>query len=121
MPVLLVFLSVLFITNVVLAEETKVDPATLSVSANGKIQLSPDTAIVNLAVETAGKTFVLVSGENQSKMHRVMEQLIRMGIPKERIQTTSFNVSPRYAPVQRSRIRSLGMPIRINCHRIPRS
>ncbi len=103
MPVLLVFLSVLFITNVVLAEETKVDPATLSVSANGKIQLSPDTAIVNLAVETAGKTFVLVSGENQSKMHRVMEQLIRMGIPKERIQTTSFNVSPRYAPVQRRR------------------
>ena len=101
--ILLVIFHVLFITNLALAEDSKVEPATLSVAAHGKIQLAPDTAIVNLAVETAGKTFELVSGENQTKMHRVMKKLMEMGIPKERIQTTSFDVSPRYAPIPRRR------------------
>lgn len=111
MPIFLLTLSILFITTVTLAEEPKADPATLSVSAQGKIQLAPDTAIVNLAVETAGETFELVSGENQTKMHRVMGQLVQMGIPKERIQTTSFDVSPRYAPIPRRRPNEYEEPV----------
>ena len=68
MPILILFLTLLFMTNIACADETKVDPAALSVSAQGKIQLAPDTAIVNLAVETAGATFELVSGENQTNI-----------------------------------------------------
>jgi len=103
MPVVCILFSVLILTGVAMAENPKVEPATLTVSAQGKIQLSPDTAIVSLAVETAGDTFELVSGENQSKMKRVMEQLEHLGIPKERIQTTSIDMSPRYAPIPRRR------------------
>ena len=103
MPFVFLIFSVLCWNTVALAEDPKVEPSTLSVSAQGKIQLSPDTAIVNLAVETAGESFELVSGENQTKMKRLMGELERMGIPKERIQTTSFDVSPRYAPTPRRR------------------
>ena len=72
--------------------------ATLSVSAMGTIDLQPDMAHVSLAVETAGKTFEHVQFENQQKMQRVIDALVKLGIEKKQIQTTSFNVTPQYAP-----------------------
>ena len=90
-------------SGVAWAHEKQVDPSTLTVSARGSIQLSPDTAIVNFSVETAGETFEQVVSDNRDRMHRVMSALLNLGIPEERIQTTSFDVTPKYAPPPRRR------------------
>jgi len=85
------------------AYDEKVDPSTMNVSASGSIQLAPDTAIVNFSVETAGESFEEVVSENRERMQRVMTALMTLGIPEERIQTTSFDVTPKYAPPPRRR------------------
>lgn len=103
MPVLVAFLILMFVVPAAWAAEKKTDSATLTVSAQGLIQLAPDTAIINLAVETAGESFEAVLGENRSRMERVIDRLLRMGIAEERIQTTSFEITPRYAPPPRRR------------------
>lgn len=103
MRYLIVVLIVMVSATAVWAHEEQDEPSTLSVSARGSLQLSPDTATVNFAVETAGESFEQVVGDNRERMQRVMAALIGLGIPEERIQTTTFDVSPRYAPPPRRR------------------
>jgi len=103
MRLLAIVLIGVLCSSVVWADEEHVDPSTLTVSARGAIHLSPDTAIVNFSVETAGETFEQVVGENRDRMQRVMNVILGLGIPEERIQTTSFDVTPKYAPPPRRR------------------
>lgn len=90
------------------ANGQQAEPATLSVSARGVVQLKPDTAIIRLAVETAGESLNNVQQENQSKMQQIIDRLLQFRIDPERIQTTSFSVTPRYAPKPR---RQPGQPV----------
>ncbi|MDA1304215.1 MAG: SIMPL domain-containing protein [Nitrospirae bacterium] len=103
MKILAIVLIGMLSSSVAWADEEHVDPSTLTVSARGSIQLSPDTAIVNFSVETAGETFEQVVGDNRDRMQRVMNALLGLGIPEERIQTTSFDVTPKYALPPRRR------------------
>ncbi|MDT7043892.1 SIMPL domain-containing protein [Candidatus Nitronereus thalassa] len=97
--ILMVMMSVPFAWG----NDAHVDPSILNVSARGTIQLAPDTAIVNFSVETAGESFEQVVSDNRDRMERVMAALIALGIPEERIQTTSFDITPQYAPPPRRR------------------
>ncbi len=103
MKILAIALIGILSATVVWAHDETVDPATMNVSASGSIQLAPDTAIVNFSVETAGESFEQVVRENRDRMQHVMAELSRLGIPEERIQTTSFDVTPKYAPPPRRR------------------
>lgn len=103
MRILAIVLIGMLSSSVAWADEGHVDPSTLTVSARGSIQLAPDTAIVNFSVETAGETFEQVVDDNRDRMQRVMSALLGLGIPEERIQTTSFDVTPKYAPPPRRR------------------
>jgi len=94
-------LLVIMSATVAWAHEETDGPSTMSASAKGSIQLAPDTAIVNFSVETAGDSFEQVVDENRDRMQRVITALSRLGIPEERIQTTSFAVTPKYAPPPR--------------------
>lgn len=103
----LVFVVILLIsglTPLAWSAEFTSDSSTLTVSGEGIVRISPDTAIIRLAVETAGKSFDQVQQDNASAMRRVFDELLKIGIERERIQTTSFDVTPRYA--QRPRPRS---------------
>lgn len=103
MRYIVLVLMFLVSSTVVWAHEESENPTTINVSAKASIQLSPDTALVNFAVETAGESFEHVVGDNRDRMKRVMDAVINLGIPEERIQTTSFDVTPRYAPTPRRR------------------
>ncbi len=96
-------LLVMMSATVAWAHEETDAPSTMSASAKGSIQLAPDTAIINFSVETAGESFEQVVDENRDRMQRVMTALSHLGIPEERIQTTSFDVTPKYAPPPRRR------------------
>lgn len=81
--------------------ETMPDLSTLTVTGSGHLASTPDTAFVTLAVETAGKSLADAQRQNSRVMQKVVERLQALQIPKERIQTSSFTVSPHYRPLSK--------------------
>jgi uncharacterized protein YggE len=80
------------------ADGVKPEPPALTVAANGTVAVAPDTAFVSLGMETAGKSLTESQSQNSAVMQKVMERLRGLKIEKERIQTSSFTVSPHYKP-----------------------
>ena len=79
-------------------DEVKSETPTLTVSETGMVPHAPDTAFVTFGLETAGKSLAEVQRRNTSIMSKVMDQLRDLQIDRERIQTSSFTVSPQYRP-----------------------
>ena len=80
-------------------DEVKSETPTLTVSETGMVPHAPDTAFVTFGLETAGKSLNDAQRRNSSVMKNVIERLRDLQIDKERIQTSSFTVSPQYRPL----------------------
>ncbi len=63
------------------------------------LALTPDTAFVTFGMETPGKSVTEAQRRNAAIMNKVMDQLRDVQIDRERIQTSSFTVSPQYRPL----------------------
>ncbi|MFJ8264092.1 SIMPL domain-containing protein [Rummeliibacillus sp. NPDC094406] len=68
----------------------------ITVIGNGKIAASPNYVQLQVEVITNGKEVSSAAQENAAIMNRVIQSLIALGIPREDIQTASYNVSPNY-------------------------
>ena len=79
-------------------DETKPEIPTLTVTGTGHLAVAPDTAFVTFGMETSGKSLAEAQRQNNLVMSKVMERLRELQIEKERIQTSSFTVSPQYKP-----------------------
>lgn len=79
-------------------DETKPETPILTVSETGMVPHAPDTAVVTFGFETAGKSLTEAQRRNSAVMNKVMDRLRDLQIDKERIQTSSFTVSPQYLP-----------------------
>ncbi len=79
-------------------DETKSETPTLTVSATGSLAQSPDTVFVTFGMETAAKSLAEAQRQNNAVMQKVADRLRELQIDKERIQTSSFTVSPQYKP-----------------------
>lgn len=79
-------------------EAGKPEPSTVTVSATATVTAPPDTAFVSLGMETAGKSLAEAQRQNSVAMQKVLDRLRELKIEKERIQTTSFTVTPQYRP-----------------------
>ncbi|MBH0202737.1 MAG: SIMPL domain-containing protein [Nitrospira sp.] len=79
-------------------DEAKPETPTLTVSDTGTVPHAPDTAFVTFGMETSGKSLAEAQKRNSTVMSKVMERLRDLQIDKERIQTSSFTVSPQYRP-----------------------
>jgi len=77
---------------------TKPETPTLTVSGSGSLTVAPDTAFVTVGMETAGKSLAQAQRQNSAVMQKVMERVRALKIEKERIQTSSFTVTPEYRP-----------------------
>ncbi|HMS84676.1 MAG TPA: SIMPL domain-containing protein [Nitrospira sp.] len=73
--------------------------STLTVSETGIVAHAPDTAFVTFGLETAGKSLAEAQKRNSATMSKIMERLRELQVDKERIQTSSFTVSPQYRPL----------------------
>ncbi|MBS0150245.1 MAG: SIMPL domain-containing protein [Nitrospira sp.] len=80
-------------------DETTSATSTLTVSETGIVPHAPDTAFVTFGLETAGKSLADAQKRNSTVMNKVMDRLRELQIDKERIQTSSFTVSPQYRPL----------------------
>jgi uncharacterized protein YggE len=83
------------------AGDDEEDQPRLKVSAEGKLNVPPDKAVLSFAVETVGEKLAKVQEENQERMARVLKECQQLEIASKFIQTTSLNVIPEYPPPPR--------------------
>ncbi|MEE9374981.1 MAG: SIMPL domain-containing protein [Rhizobiaceae bacterium] len=83
-----------------LADDKK--PATISVTATGQATVAPDMAILNFAVVRQGKTAREALNANTIAMGEVLAALKQEGIADRDLQTSNFNIQPRYHYTKRN-------------------
>ncbi len=89
-------LVILFLIAVAFASFAAIltDDRTISVTGTGIVKVEPDTAVVRLGVEVSKKTAQEAQAGNAEIMQKVMGTVQKLGIPKDKIQTSGFNVWP---------------------------
>jgi uncharacterized protein YggE len=70
--------------------------AVIAVSGNGKISLAPDMAVIALGVQREAKTAREALSQNNEAMGFVLAELKAVGIAEKDLQTSGFNIQPRY-------------------------
>ena len=68
----------------------------INVNGTGIVMADPDTAKINLSVETIGKTSEAAQKENNQIIQKVTKAMQDMGVTKENIVTTYTSVYPQY-------------------------
>lgn len=84
----------LFTSQNSFADENK--PATISLSGTGSVSIAPDMAIVSFGVVKEAKTARLALDENNKAMASVLTAMEENGIDKKDLQTSGFNIQPKY-------------------------
>ncbi len=73
---------------------------TITLSATGTVERTPDQAVVSLAVETMAPTAQKAAQQNAQLMDRVVRALREAGIPGDHIRTQYYNLNPEYQYTQ---------------------
>jgi len=84
----------LFTSQNSFADDNK--PATISLSGTGSVSIAPDMAIVSFGVVKEAKTARLALDENNKAMASVLTAMEENGIDKKDLQTSGFNIQPKY-------------------------
>ena len=69
---------------------------TITISAEGKVTVSPDIANVSFSVVSQGKDPGLIQAENTEKMNQAIDFIKSQGIEAKDIETVNYNLSPQY-------------------------
>ncbi|WP_067724708.1 SIMPL domain-containing protein [Oceanobacillus damuensis] len=76
--------------------EPNVKRRTLRVTGEGSVSVQPDIARVQLEVITESESLRQAQQENAQTMSQVINALLNLGLEREDIQTTAFNITPTY-------------------------
>ncbi|HQU70299.1 MAG TPA: SIMPL domain-containing protein [Albidovulum sp.] len=71
-------------------------PATISVTGEGRVEIAPDMATVNLGVTTEADTAAAALKANSEALAAALAKLKEAGIADRDIQTSGLSVNPRY-------------------------
>jgi uncharacterized protein YggE len=85
----------LFSAGMVQAQEVKT-VSQISVSGEGKIKVTPDEAIITVAVENTGKEAAEVKKKNDEIVDKVLKLIKQRGIPAADYQTQRVNLYKNY-------------------------
>ncbi len=66
------------------------------VNGIGKVTLSPDTALLNVGIETEGETPKEAQESNKELSKKLLDSLGELGIAEKDIQTQWYNIYPNY-------------------------
>ncbi len=69
---------------------------TIAISGEGKVTAVPDIASIRLGLATEKEEVAAAQKENTEKMNDLIKELKGMGVDEEDIQTTTYNIYPRY-------------------------
>ncbi|MEW6726625.1 MAG: SIMPL domain-containing protein [Bacillota bacterium] len=68
----------------------------ITVAGTGKVMVRPDTASITLGVNTVAPTAQAAQKENSRIANQVLEALVKIGIPRQNIQTVDYSIWPEY-------------------------
>lgn len=68
----------------------------VTVVGRGEVRAPPDTAHVNIGVQTEAKTVQEALEANNEQASQVMEEIMELGVEEKDIQTRDFSIYPRY-------------------------
>lgn len=80
----------------VFADGEKIETSFIEVVGVGEVKVDPDTAIINVGVETTGENANDVERENKQKINSVIDVLIENGVDRNKIQTTNYYMYKKY-------------------------
>ena len=69
---------------------------TVNVTGEGKVIAVPDEVTVNMGVQNQGKDPKTVKSENDATVDKVLDFLLKMGIPQNQVQTEYVNLNKNY-------------------------
>ena len=69
---------------------------TITILGEGKVTAIPDIAQISLGIQTEKLTVAAAQKENTDKMNQIIKELKDLGIEAKDIQTTNYNIYPRY-------------------------
>jgi len=72
-------------------------PPNIAVSAVGEAYVTPDRAMLSVAVESQAETAAKAGADNAAKQTRVIDAVKATGIAAAQIRTSGYNVFPEYA------------------------
>lgn len=72
------------------------EPPFLQVAGEGKVKVKPDVAYLSVGIETQGATAQVAQERNAGKVQAVIDQLAALGIGKDEVETSGFNLYPEY-------------------------
>lgn len=72
------------------------DIKTITINADGKVTVTPDTAKISISVVTDGTTADEVQKRNTENMNKVIEYVKGLGVEAKDIKTTYYNLYPKY-------------------------
>ena len=84
----------------VLAADTGTPPNSITVSGYDSVTVVPTIANITMGVTTTNKDAIISQSDNAKKMDAVYKALYALGIPKDKIKTTSYTINPRYDYLQ---------------------
>jgi len=71
-------------------------PARILVTGEGSAEAAPDLAVIVLSVSRDAPTAREALTANSTAMNKVLEAMSKLGIAKRDLQTSSFDIQPRY-------------------------
>jgi uncharacterized protein len=86
--------GVIILTHAAFADEIEIP--TIEVDGVASISQEPDQAVIQLSVETFEETALAATQKNAEKMTLMVAQLKKLGVKREQIQTTHYQVDPQY-------------------------
>ena len=96
LPSITIFATLLLVAVSLPAHAEEAKPGTITVSATGAADVAPDMAILDLSVQKEGKTAREALDLNNAAMGEVLSALKDGGIEERDLQTSNFNIQPRY-------------------------
>jgi uncharacterized protein YggE len=72
-------------------------PPQITVSAVGQTRVTPDRAMLQVAVQSQSQTAAAAAAENARKQTQVIEAVKSAGVAAAQIRTSGYNVTPEYA------------------------
>lgn len=72
-------------------------PRTISVNGHAEVAVSPDRAVISVAVETEGMEAGKVVEQNAQRSAKVTEAVKALIAAEDRVTTTGYSVQPRYS------------------------
>lgn len=70
-----------------------------SMTGEGRVNIKPDIAVVNLGVNFEGSTVKLAQEQLNERINKVTSEIKKLGIDEKDIKTENYNIYPEYYPV----------------------